>query len=118
MAAIGSRIRVVERLKDVPAAAWDACAGSDNPFVAHAFLEALETSRSATARTGWLPQHLVLEDQRGRLLGAVPMYLKSHSYGEYVFDHGWAAALSGPAGGIIPSCWLPCRSRRRPGRGC
>ena len=95
-------IRVVEQLKDVPAAAWDACAGGDNPFLAHAFLEALEASRSAVSRTGWLPQHLVLEDQAGRVLGAVPMYLKSHSYGEYVFDHGWASALERAGGRYYP----------------
>jgi predicted N-acyltransferase len=95
-------VRVVERLKDVPATAWDACAGRDNPFVCHAFLEALEASGSATARTGWLPQHLLLEDRAGRLLGAVPMYLKSHSYGEYVFDHGWASALERAGGRYYP----------------
>ncbi len=74
-----AHVRVVERLKDVTEAAWDACAGSNNPFVAYAFLEALEASRSATSRTGWLPQHLLIEDETGRLLGAAPMYLKSHS---------------------------------------
>jgi predicted N-acyltransferase len=95
-------LRVVERLKDVPQAAWDACAGTENPFVCYAFLEALEASGSATARTGWLPQHLLLEDQAGRLLGAVPMYLKSHSYGEYVFDHGWASALERAGGSYYP----------------
>ena len=95
-------LRVVERLKDVPEDAWDACAGTENPFVCHAFLDALEQSGSATARTGWLPQHLLLEDQAGRLLGAVPMYLKSHSYGEYVFDHGWASALERAGGQYYP----------------
>ncbi|HZT52185.1 MAG TPA: GNAT family N-acetyltransferase [Stellaceae bacterium] len=95
-------VRIVERLKEVSQSAWDACAGGDNPFVSYAFLEALEASGSATARTGWLPQHLLLEDQAGRLLGAVPMYLKSHSYGEYVFDHGWAAALERAGGRYYP----------------
>lgn len=95
-------VRVVERLADVPAADWDACAGDENPFVSHAFLEALEASGSATAATGWLPQHLVLEDGEGRLLGAVPLYLKSHSYGEYVFDHGWAAAYERAGGEYYP----------------
>jgi len=95
-------VRMVEKLADVPADAWDACAGSDNPFLCHAFLEALEASGSATARTGWLPQHLLLEDGAGRLLGAVPLYLKSHSYGEYVFDHGWASALERAGGRYYP----------------
>src|ERR1700675_1154805 len=95
-------VRVVEKLAEIPAAQWDACAGGDNPFLSHAFLEALEASGSATARTGWLPQHLALEDSAGRLLGAVPMYLKSHSYGEYVFDHGWASALEHAGGRYYP----------------
>ena len=95
-------VRVVDALSQVPAAAWDACAGGDNPFLMHAFLEALEASGSATAETGWLPHHLLLEDDRGRLLGAVPLYLKSHSYGEYVFDHGWASALERAGGRYYP----------------
>lgn len=95
-------VRVVDRLSTIPAAAWDACAGPDNPFLTHAFLEALEASGSATGETGWLPQHLALEDERGRLLGAAPLYLKSHSYGEYVFDHGWAAAYERAGGRYYP----------------
>src|SRR5580704_16083585 len=98
----GVTVKIVPRLADIPAARWDACAGADNPFLSHAFLEALEASGSATARTGWLPQHLALEDSAGRLLGAVPMYLKSHSYGEYVFDHGWASALEHAGGRYYP----------------
>lgn len=97
-----ARVRVVERLSDVPAAEWDACAGPDNPFVGHAFLEALEASGSATAQTGWLPQHILVEDEGGHLLGAAPLYLKSHSYGEYVFDHGWAHALEQAGGRYYP----------------
>ena len=102
-------VRVVERLAEVPADAWDACAGPDNPFLCHAFLEALEASGSATAETGWLPQHLLLEDAKGRLLGAVPLYLKSHSYGEYVFDHGWASAFERAGGRYYPKlqCCVP-----------
>jgi len=97
-----ARIRIIERLAEVSAPAWDACAGTDNPFVSHAFLEALEASGSATAKTGWLPQHVLVEDESGRLLGAVPMYLKNHSYGEYVFDHGWAAAFERAGGNYYP----------------
>ena len=95
-------VRVVDRLSTIPAADWDACAGPDNPFLTHAFLEALEASGSATGETGWLPQHLALEDERGRLLGAAPLYLKNHSYGEYVFDHGWAAAYERAGGRYYP----------------
>ena len=97
-----ARIRVVTALAEIPAAEWDACAGDDNPFVSHAFLEALEVSGCATAETGWLPQHVILEDAKGRVLGAVPLYLKSHSYGEYVFDHGWAQAYDRAGGRYYP----------------
>ncbi|MBX3497149.1 MAG: N-acetyltransferase [Parvibaculum sp.] len=99
-------IRVVEGLAGVDAVAWDACANPPgepaNPFVSHAFLSALEESGSATRRTGWLPQHLLLEDDRGRLAGAMPLYLKSHSRGEYIFDHGWANALENAGGRYYP----------------
>ncbi len=81
------------KIADIDAADWDACAGSGNPFVSHAFLSAMEDSGSASSRTGWLPQHAVLRRGGGEIVGIVPMYAKSHSYGEYVFDHGWANAL-------------------------
>jgi predicted N-acyltransferase len=102
-------VRVVTRIAEIPAAEWDACAGTDNPFVSHCFLNALEESGSATADTGWLPQHLALEDPAGGLLGAVPLYLKSHSYGEYVFDHSWAAAYERAGGTYYPKlqCAVP-----------
>src|SRR5258708_8863231 len=97
-----SRVRIVECLAEVPVAAWAACAASDNPFLSHAFLEAMEASGSATARTGWLPQHVLIEDADGRLLAAAPLYLKSHSQGEYVFDHGWAQAYERAGGSYYP----------------
>ncbi|PPQ34981.1 GNAT family N-acetyltransferase [Rhodopila globiformis] len=81
------------RIAEISAADWDACAGGGNPFVSHAFLSALEDSGSAGPRTGWLPQHAVLRAEDKRVVAVVPMYAKSHSYGEYVFDHGWANAL-------------------------
>jgi uncharacterized protein len=73
-----------------------------NPFVSHAFLSALEDSGCAVRATGWLGQHLRLEAADGTLLGAVPCYLKSHSQGEYVFDHGWADALERAGGRYYP----------------
>ncbi|MEI6560074.1 MAG: GNAT family N-acetyltransferase [Rhodospirillaceae bacterium] len=82
----------------VEAAEWDACAGSGDPFVSHAFFAALEESGAASGRAGWLPLHLAVRDRcgpdspRGRLAAVVPLYLKSHSYGEYVFDQEWAVA--------------------------
>lgn len=81
------------KIAEIGAADWDACAGADNPFVSHAFLSALEDSGSANSRTGWLPQHAALRNVDGTLVAVAPIYAKSHSYGEYVFDHGWANAL-------------------------
>jgi predicted N-acyltransferase len=101
-----SRIRLVERIASVDAAAWDRCAGADNPTVSHAFLAALEASGSVGKNTGWLPRHLLLEDSDGRLLGAAPLYLKTHSYGEYVFDHGWADAYERAGGRYYPKLQL------------
>ena len=95
-------VRTVERIADVPAAAWDACASADNPFLSHAFLSALEESGSAVVSTGWAPRHLVAEDAAGQVVAVAPMYLKSHSYGEYVFDHGWAEAYESAGGRYYP----------------
>ena len=78
------------------------CAGDDNPFVSHAFLSAVEDSGSAGPRTGWLPQHAALRDETGRLVAAAPMYAKANSYGEYVFDHGWANAYEQAGGNYYP----------------
>jgi uncharacterized protein len=105
------RIRVVGKIADIPAQAWDACANpaqansqgtSYNPFISHDFLFALEASSSATARSGWQPQHLVAEAADGTILGAAPCYLKSHSRGEYVFDAGWAEAYERAGGSYYP----------------
>jgi uncharacterized protein len=95
-------IRLVERIAELPAAAWDACAGTANPTVSHRFLRCLEDSGSASREAGWLPQHIVVEDSAGRLVAAAPMYVKSHSYGEYVFDHGWADAYERAGGRYYP----------------
>jgi predicted N-acyltransferase len=80
-----------------------------NPFVSHAYLSALEESGSATDRTGWLGNHLLLETVDGTLIGAVPGYLKNHSQGEYVFDHGWADAFERAGGSYYPKlqCSVP-----------
>ena len=91
-----------QRIADISADEWDACAGPGNPFVSHAFLSALEDSGSAGERTGWLPQHAALRDDAGHLLAVAPMYAKAHSYGEYVFDHGWAHAFERAGGEYYP----------------
>lgn len=85
-----SIIEVCESLTDVPAAEWDRFAG-DDPFLSHAFLSALEQTGCATGATGWAPAHLLLRSG-SRLSGVMPLYVKGHSYGEYVFDWAWADA--------------------------
>ena len=90
------------RIAEIPAGEWDGCAGAANPFVSHAFLAALEDSGSAVDSRGWLPQHAALRDPGGRLLGCAPLYAKSHSQGEYVFDHGWADAIERAGGDYYP----------------
>ena len=102
-------MRVTTTLADFSAAEWSALAGAArngtapyNPFLSHAFLSALEDSGCATRKTGWLGQHLRLDAPDGTLLGAVPCYLKSHSQGEYVFDHGWADAFERAGGRYYP----------------
>ena len=97
------------RIAEIAPAEWDACAGRDNPFVGHAFLSALEDSGSTGSRTGWLPQHASFRDEAGRLVAVAPLYAKSHSYGEYVFDHGWAASFERAGGRYYPKlqCAVP-----------
>ena len=98
----------------IPAATWNALLPStagvpDNPFLEHAFFLALEESGCATRRTGWQPQHIVIEDESGAAVGLMPLFLKSHSMGEYVFDHGWAEAFQRAGGRYYPKlqCSIP-----------
>lgn len=122
------RLRVVTSLKGIDAAAWDACAEGEppgkppspalesisqapesasqqlsaNPFISHAFLTSLEDAACVGGRSGWSPAYLLAEDGEGRLVGATPSYLKSHSQGEYVFDHAWADAYQRAGGRYYP----------------
>src|SRR5579885_905608 len=102
-------IRVHSTIAEIPAAEWDACAGETNPTLSHVFLNALEESGSAAPRTGWTPQHLSLADSAGRIVGVVPLYAKTHSWGEYVFDYGWAEAYERAGGRYYPKllCAVP-----------
>lgn len=105
------QIRIINTLEDVNRDKWNALQpiGAINPFVTYEFLYALEKSGSATSKTGWLGQHLILEDDKGEMLGALPCYLKNHSQGEYVFDHGWADAFERAGGSYYPKlqCSIP-----------
>lgn len=102
-------IKVIGELSNISAEDWNACAGKDNPFVSHEFLSALEDSGSATADTGWMPQHIALYSPDGRIKGCAPVYVKTHSYGEYVFDWGWADAYERAGGHYYPKlqCSVP-----------
>jgi uncharacterized protein len=91
---------------DIGAAAWNACANPErdpdpHPFSRYEFFAACEESGSATARSGWRPAHLAIE-RDGTVIGLMPMYLKNHSQGEYVFDHSWADALERAGGDYYP----------------
>ena len=118
-------VRVAERIAEIPAAAWDACAGAGDPFLSHAFLGALEETDCVSAETGWLPMHLAVEGPDGAIAGVAPLYIKSHSQGEYVFDWGWADAYERAGGRYYPKLqcavpFTPVPGRRllaRPGPG-
>lgn len=84
-------VRILSTLADVPRAAWNGLAGEGNPFLDWNYLEGLERSGAVSEATGWRPCHLVLEES-GQLLAALPLYLKDHSWGEFVFDFAWADA--------------------------
>ncbi|URW75706.1 GNAT family N-acetyltransferase [Sphingomonas donggukensis] len=94
--------RIAPGVTAVPADQWDACAGTANPFVSHAFLSALEASGSATAEAGWQPVPIIVDGADGTPAGIAPAYAKSHSQGEYVFDHGWADAWERAGGRYYP----------------
>ncbi len=98
------------------AAEWDACAGADNPFLTHAFLSALELSGSATARTGWQPVPIAIDGAGGRPAAVMAAYAKSHSQGEYVFDHGWASAYERAGGRYYPKLQIAVPFTPVPGR--
>jgi predicted N-acyltransferase len=110
--ALEVQVRVANRLQDIPAARWDslanpaasgdASAATHNPFVSHAFLSALEDSGCVGGRSGWQPVHILVEASAGEVVAAAPCYVKSHSQGEYVFDHGWADAYMRAGGRYYP----------------
>jgi predicted N-acyltransferase len=94
--------RIGQAVGDFDADAWDACAGSVNPFVSHAFLTSLEDSGSVGASAGWQPVPIAVDGADGTLAGVLPAYAKSHSQGEYVFDQGWADAWERAGGRYYP----------------
>jgi len=96
-------IRVHDRIAEIGRGAWDACAApTGDPFVGYDFLHACEASSSAVPKQGWAPRHLTLRDSEDHVRGAMPLYLKGHSQGEYVFDHNWADAYERAGGRYYP----------------
>jgi uncharacterized protein len=97
--------RLIDGMSAVSPAQWDTLANPpgqpSNPFISHAFLSALEESGSVAAETGWQPAHIIVET-KSTIIGAAPMYVKNHSYGEYVFDHAWAQAFERAGGEYYP----------------
>lgn len=108
--------RLGEGVAAFDAAEWDACAGGGDPFVTHAFLLALEESGSATARTGWQPLPIAIDGPDGALAACLPAYVKSHSQGEYVFDHSWADAYARAGGDYYPKLQIAVPFTPVPGR--
>ena len=98
----GVTAELLSKVSEIPADQWDALNPRGNPFVAHAFLAALEESGSVGAGTGWSPAPIMIRDADGIPAAALPAYLKSHSQGEYVFDHHWADAFERAGGQYYP----------------
>jgi predicted N-acyltransferase len=108
--------RLAQGVASFPAEDWDRCAGGGDPFLGHAFLSALEDSGSATARTGWQPLPVAIDGPDGRPDAVMPAYVKSHSLGEYVFDHGWADAYERAGGDYYPKLQIAVPFTPVPGK--
>jgi len=108
--------RIADGVSSIAAEDWDRCAGPGNPFLSHAFLSSLEDSGSATAETGWQPVPLVIHGPDGKAAAVLPAYAKSHSQGEYVFDHGWADAYMRAGGRYYPKLQIAVPFTPVPGR--
>lgn len=108
--------RIASGVASFDAADWDACAGTDDPFLSHAFLSVLEESGSVARETGWRPLPVAIDGTDGRPAAVMPAYLKSHSLGEYVFDHGWADAYERAGGAYYPKLQIAVPFTPVPGR--
>lgn len=94
--------KVTEAIEAIASEQWNALEGTDNPFLSYQFLHALERHGCLGAHVGWLPRYLLAEDEQGGLVGAVPLYLKYNSFGEFVFDWSWAEAWERTGGRYYP----------------
>lgn len=102
------KLRQLSGIAEVSAERWDALFDPGYPFTRHAFLRALEAQGCATPARGWTPCHLLLEDADGALIAAAPLYLKSHSWGEFVFDQGWARGAQSAGIAYYPKLLTAC----------
>ena len=107
--------RIANGVSSIRADDWNACSGTTNPFVTHDFLSILEESESAVAETGWQPIPIVIDGPDGRPAAIAPAYGKSHSQGEYVFDHGWADAWERAGGRYYPKLQIAVPFTPAPG---
>jgi len=107
--------RIAPGVGSIAAEDWDACAGTGNPFLSHAFLSALEDSGSAVSRAGWQPVPIVIDGADGKPDGILPAYAKGHSQGEYVFDHAWADAWERAGGQYYPKLQIAVPFTPAPG---
>jgi predicted N-acyltransferase len=96
------KIELVSNLINVDKDQWNRINVTNHPFTSYEFLTSLELSHSVCPKTGWTPQHIVIKDNKNILIGALPNYLKMHSYGEYIFDHSWANAFENAGGQYYP----------------
>jgi len=96
------KCELVSNLANVNRNEWDSLNTSNHPFTSYDFLNSLEISESVSAKTGWNPQHIIIKNNKGNIIGASPNYLKMHSYGEYIFDHAWANAFENAGGQYYP----------------
>ena len=108
--------RLARGVASFAAADWDRCAGVGDPFLSHAFLSALEDSGSATTATGWQPLPIAIDGTDSRPAAVMPAYVKSHSMGEYVFDHAWADAYERVGGDYYPKLQIAVPFTPVPGR--
>ena len=96
------KIELVSNLINIDKNQWNKLNVTGHPFTSYEFLTSLELSHSVCKKTGWTPQHIVIKDDKNTLIGALPNYLKMHSYGEYIFDHSWANAFENAGGQYYP----------------
>jgi hypothetical protein len=109
-------VKQIDSMAQIDAAAWNQLCGTDYPFLRHEFLSGLEQSAAVCQQTGWEPAHLLVMDKQ-RFLAILPLYLKTHSWGEYVFDHQWAQAYQQHGLAYYPKLvstipFTPCQGQR------